>query len=321
MTMKGCMSRHFGMGIATMMTLGIWCGLVQAQSQPGGLKTLGISDVNVGKRLAEAVKDSGKIASLGRVAQAMDGQLIDRFQNTRKFKIVARSDLDTILKEQGLAESGNVDSNDPAAAKSFKLKGVQYLLVTSIDDFQDFVEEANFQALNQKATKRVIRLSVVGKLYDSTTGELLESTNFQISNKDISERRNYSTTDGQLSDALLTKTARDMADKMANRVVDVIFPAKVIAVTNSQITINRGDGTDIAVGQIWLVHHLGQQLKDPDTGEILGREEIQTGKVRITSVEPKISKGEIIEGTGIEAGALLRRDDADRAAGDQGQGQ
>ncbi|MEX0777960.1 MAG: CsgG/HfaB family protein [Phycisphaeraceae bacterium] len=272
----------------------------------GQAKTLAISDVKIAKTLNESVKDEGKKASLGRVSEAMDSQMIDRFQQTRKFKIIARSDLDSLLKEQGLADSGNVDTTDPNAAKSFMIKGVEFLLITTIDDFQDFNEEANFAAIGEKATKRVIRLSAIGKLYNSTTGELLESTNLQISNKDIVSKRNYSTTDGKLSDALLLKTARDMADKMANRVADVIFPAKIIALTGQQVTINRGDGTDIAVGQVWIVHKLGEMLKDPDTGEVLGREELQIGKIRVTSVQPKMSKGEIIEGNGVTTGDLLR---------------
>jgi hypothetical protein len=131
------------------------------------------------------------------------------------------------------------------------LSGVKYLLVTTVDDFQDYTETATFQSTGRSATKRVIRLSCTDKIYDSTTGKLLESTNFQISNKDISENRTYSTSDSMLSDELLAVIARKMAEEIANRVAGVIFPPKVVSKRDKQITINRGDGTGITIGQVW----------------------------------------------------------------------
>lgn len=155
--------------------------------------------------------------------------------------------------------------------------------------------------------KRVIRFSCVGKIYDSTNGKLLESANFQICNKDISEIKTYSVMDGMMSDELLVAIAREMAGKIANRVTDVIFPPKVLSKRDKQITINRGDGTDIAVGQIWNAFAIGEELIDPDTKESLGREEILIGKIKITSVLSKTSTAEILEDFGIEKEAILRK--------------
>jgi hypothetical protein len=220
---------------------------------------------------------------------------------------VGRSDLKEVVKEQSFASSGNVDANDKAAAQQFKMSGAKYILVTTVDDFQDYIETATFQGTGRSATKRIMRFSCVGKIYDTTTGKLLESTNFQISNKDISENRTYSTRDGVLSDELLVAIARSMAEKIANRVADVIFPPKVLSRRDKQITMNRGDGTDIAVGQIWNVFVTGEELIDPDTKESLGREEILVGKVKITNVLPKTSSAEILEDYGIDKMAILRK--------------
>lgn len=110
-----------------------------------------------------------------------------------------------------------------------------------------------------------------------------------------------------MSDELLVAIAREMAGKIANRVTDVIFPPKVLSKRDKQITINRGDGTDIAVGQIWNAFAIGEELIDPDTKESLGREEILIGKIKITSVLPKTSTAEILEDFGIEKEAILRK--------------
>ena len=236
--------------------------------------------------------------------------MLDRFNATRKFQLVAASDLKEIIKKQELAQSGNFDSSDKSLAQQFKLAGTKYYLVTTIDDFQDYVEKATFEGTGNTATKRVFRLSILGKIYDSTTGKLLESANFQTGNnefKQIQQERNYSVKDGELSDEMMVAVARSMAERIANHVVDVIFPAKVLIKNDNEVTINRGDGAGVAVGDVFNVFALGQELIDPDTKESLGHQEAKVGQVKISEVDPKFSKAQILQDTGIDKGAILRK--------------
>ena len=258
------------------------------------IKTLGIGAVTVGKGLAEAIAAKDKLESLQRTAEAMDGQLAERFNSTRKFKVIARSDLDKILIEQGLSISGNVNPADPKAIP-FKIKGLDYLLVMSIDHFQDHTKTVVYDALNAKAIIRTIELSAIGKLYDTTTGELAEATNLQVAQESRVGAKGNETEDGKLSDSLLVTVAKEMADRMANRVADVIYPAKVLKRTGRQVTINRGDAAGVVIGQVWNACSVGEVLKDPDTGEILGREENIIGKVTIVGVLPKTCTAEVVE--------------------------
>lgn len=269
--------------------------------------TLAVSSIKPTPSLAASIKPDKK-PSLDRIVESLDSQLIDRINATRKFDVVGRSDLSDIIKEQDLGASGNVDAK--TAAKAGKLTGAKYLLVTTVDDFQDYVEKATFEGTGRSATKRVFRLSVVGKIYDSSTGKLLESANFQTGNdafKQIQEERNYSVKDGELSDEMMVAVSRNLAEKIANHVADVIFPAKVLLKRDKEITINRGEGGGVAVGDTFNVFALGEELIDPDTKESLGREEAKVGKVKITQVNPKTSTAQILEDTGIDKGAILRK--------------
>ncbi len=63
----------------------------------------------------------------------------------------------------------------------------------------------------------------------------------------------------------------------------------------------------MAVGDMFNAYALGEELIDPDTKESLGREEVKVGKVRITQVNPKTSTAEILDDTGIDKGAILRK--------------
>jgi curli biogenesis system outer membrane secretion channel CsgG len=269
-----------------------------------GKTTLCVSSVTPTPSLKAAMTGAGKALSLGRIVEAFDSQLISAINTTRKFDIVGRSDLKDILKEQELGASGNVDVK--TAAQVGKLAGAQYLLVTTIDDFEDSTEKMEFKTLNLVGLKRKIRLSAVAKIYDSTTGKLLESANIQTDRKDERSDATELKKNAELTDALLLEAVKDTAERIANRVADVIFPARVLAKRDKEVTINRGEGAGVAVGQIWNVFALGDELIDPDTKESLGREEIQVGKVRIVSLTPKTSKAEILEDSGIDKGAVLR---------------
>ena len=196
------------------------------------------------------------------------------------------------------------------AAKAGQLAGAKYLLVATVDDYQDYVEKATFTGTGETATKRVFRFSIVGKIYDSSTGKLLESANFQTGNdefKQIQMERSYVVKDGELSDEMMIAVSRSMAEKIANHVVDILFPAKVLVKRDNTVTINRGEGAGVAEGDTFNVYALGAELIDPDTKESLGREEVKVGKVKISQVNPKTSMATILEDTGIDAGAVLRK--------------
>jgi curli biogenesis system outer membrane secretion channel CsgG len=276
-------------------------------SAQDGKATIAVSSIKPTPSLDASVMPDKRL-EMGRIIESMNSQLIDRINATRKFDVVGRSDLSDIFYEQALDTSSNVASN--TAAKAGKLTGATFLLVVTVDDFQDYVETATFAGTGRSATKRVFRLSVVGKLYDSSTGKLIESANLQTGNdafKDISENRSYSTKDGSLTDEMMVMVARDMAQKIANHFADVIFPAKVLIRRDKEVTINRGVGGGVAVGDIFNAYALGQELVDPDTKESLGREEVKVGTVKITQVNPKTSTADILDDAGIDKGAILRK--------------
>jgi curli biogenesis system outer membrane secretion channel CsgG len=288
----------------TLFAAALLPALVSAQD---GKATIAVSSITPTPALDASLKPDKKL-EMGRILESLNSQLISRINATRKFDVVGRSDLGDILHEQALGTSTNMASN--TAAQSGKLLGAKFLLITTVDDFQDYVETATFAGTGRSATKRIFRLSVVGKLYDSSTGKLIESSDLQTGNdafKDISENRSYSVNDGNLTDAMMVAVARDMADKIANHFADVIFPIKVLVKRDKQVTVNRGDGGGVAVGDTFNVFALGAELIDPDTKESLGREEVKVGTVKISQVNPKTSTADILNDIGIDAGAVLRK--------------
>ena len=261
-------------------------------------KTIGVAAVTISSALKSVAEKQSSDISLKRIAESMDGQFISALQSSRKFQVIARSDLPALQEEGGFTGSGLVGVSE-----------VDYLLVVSIDDFQDIQERVNFSGLGKVAERRTIRLGAVAKIYDSKSGRLLESANLQIKNLDAEQvLSSSSNSGGSVSDALIRQLATELAQQAVIRVTEVVYPAKILAKTGKVVTINRGDGTGIAAGQLWEVFALGEELKDPDTGASLGREEVSVGKIRIQRVTPKTAQGEVSgEDLGIDRGAVVRR--------------
>ena len=277
-------------------------------AQNGGKPTIGVHSVEVTEGLASVTSAQGKAKqlSLTRAADSLGQQLIDRIHNTRKFTVISRGDLSTLIEDQKL-QSMLTDPSDTNIAQMFKVAGAKYALIVTMDDFQDIHEELRFEGQQSVAHKRTVRMSAVGKIYDVTSGRLLESANFQLSEKTGTKIQTGTSRDGARADELITGMSRDMAHQIANRVSEVIFPAKIIALTNGVVTINRGDGTGIDRGQVWTVYAVGPELVDPDTGESLGSEEIPVGEVEVINVTPKFSQARVTEDYGVDKLHILRR--------------
>lgn len=265
-------------------------------------KTIGIAEIGTNDAVETNAQENGYLGSLNLVRQSLKDQVITALNQTRKFEIVARTDLDSVMKEADLQQSGLV--SQPVAGD---IAAAQYLLDIDIDSFQDYREEAQFSNIGKSAKMRNIRFSIIGKIYDLTQGgKLIESVSVQRTEKKIEKVSSFVQGDGELSDVLMRDISASIAEELSNKVADRIFPPRVIAISGDQATINRGEGTSISAGQIWKVYALGEEMIDFDTGEVLGREETEIGTIEIKQILPKFSKGTVLEDLGIERGQVAR---------------
>ncbi len=265
-------------------------------------ETLGVGPVKAVPAIAAKLARSGKSLSVDQMTQSLNEQFIDRLNATRKFQIVSRSDLKDLITDDDKSKALNPDK-----AKGFNLADTKYLAVLTVDDYEDQTERLVQKLVNKTLTKRTIRLSLVAKIYETGSGKLLESAANSISTTDAQQTLNEAGNDAEATDALIRTVIKDSAEWASTRIADVIFPAKVIAKTDKTVTVNRGEGSGVAKGEVWRVFAVGKELIDPDTKEVLGKEEVEIGKVRITDVLPKMSKGEVIEDRGIAEGAVIRK--------------
>ena len=276
-----------------------------------GKVALGIGTVEVipALKVTLATRGAEQAIELDRVQQSLDGQLTAAFGATGKFDVIARSDWPQILREQDFTTGGNVNGMDPQAAKSFMLKGIRWIVIPQIADFQDYIETGVFEGLGQKLTRRIVKLALVTKIYDTTTGRLIESVNSKYDDqKIINDPTNSAVQGGRFTDSMILDIARLTGEQVANDIVDRLMPAKILAITDRVATISRGAGAGVSTGQVWQVFALGQALTDPDTGESLGAEEVPVGWMQIQTADARVSRGGLCgDDFGVATGCIVRK--------------
>ena len=276
-----------------------------------GRVSLGIGTVEVipALKVTLATRGAEQAIELDRVQQSLDGQLTAAFGATGKFDVIARSDWPQILREQDFTTGGNVNGMDPQAAKSFMLKGIRWIVIPQIADFQDYIETGVFEGLGQKLTRRIVKLALVTKIYDTTSGRLIESVNSKYDDqKIINDPTNSTVQGGRFTDSMILDIARLTGEQVANDIVDRLMPAKILAITDRVATISRGAGAGVSTGQVWQVFALGQALTDPDTGESLGAEEVPVGWMQIQTADARVSRGGLCgDDFGVATGCIVRK--------------
>jgi hypothetical protein len=89
----------------------------------------------------------------------------------------------------------------------------------------------------------------------------------------------------------------EMAVRIGREITQTIYPMRVVRAEDPQeIILNQG-GVTVAVGQRFRAMMLGEELKDPYTGESLGQVEREIGMVQVHRVDTRVSYARLVGGS------------------------
>ena len=209
--------------------------------------------------------------------------LENALQKTNKFTIMERSRLDSLLQERGLSAAGITDGISDYSGFS----GVDYLIYGSVSNVtvtnQNVLIAANCEA----------SMSMNIRVVDVATGEIRLSESVQV--EDIVNTvmdANINACAG-ISLSSINILGEDVSDGIANKLTMSIFPIKVANVNGSQVYLNYGENT-ISPNQILTIKSVGGGFVDPDTGELLGAEEVTTAVILASDVRAKFTIGDVV---------------------------
>ncbi|MYD97900.1 MAG: hypothetical protein F4X98_11020 [Gammaproteobacteria bacterium] len=205
-----------------------------------------------------------------------------QINKTRKFKVMERGRLDTLLEEQGLSVSGITEGDDSLGG----FGGVDYLLYGRVTQV---ALESKSQLL---FTQCEATLGLDVRTVDRRTGEIRYSENVRLSKNVASGGADEDPCRG-LPLSSVEELSIDAAETVANKLTISLFPVKIANVDGARVFLNYGDPV-LTKGDYVRVVKLGSGFVDPDTGEVLGAEEVEAGVLLVTEVRAKYSIADVL---------------------------
>lgn len=244
----------------------------------------------------------------GRLGTSASDILTTELFKTGAFIIIERAQLDQVLKEQGLGQSGVV--NPETAAQAGKILGLNAIVTGSVSQFGVSTGGSDFGVYKQKVqtAKCVVDVRVV----DVTTGQLLfaESGRGEFERKaqeilGMGQRAGYDETLGQ--EALRSAITKFM-DNLVQQLRSVEWTGRIASVSGTDVYINAGRDVGLNVGDTLIVQTLGKEIYDPQTKVLLGREEGPVkGELIVTGyVGDKLTKAKVKTGVGFQVNDLVK---------------
>jgi curli biogenesis system outer membrane secretion channel CsgG len=253
----------------------------------------------------------------------IEAMLMDVMNKSGRFRILEREALGDVLDEQDLGDSGRVAK--PSAAKIGKVLGAQYIVKAVVTSY-----EPNFKG--RKGGIGGITRKFLGGAKGGTTSSMI-GMNFRLIDAETSEAiftqqidvimtktefglggvgwgsggamggffSGYSKTPiGQAVIAAINKGVFQLVKQLGSSPVE----GSVVKADGGSVYLNLGEDA-AAVGDVFEVFKLGEELIDPDTGISLGGQKTRIGSLKVVSVSEKFS---IAEGVDVKAGQVERGD-------------
>ena len=221
---------------------------------------------------------------------------------TRKFEVIEREQLKTVMKEAGLAAGGVTDSEDGHAPQQGKIKPTAFIVYGNILYYGVDQTAAKGDGYAVNTTKSKVELQI--KFVRAETGKIILEKSFigEGFDKTIATEDSATAKSGGMRDAL---------EEACHMVVDALrehtYPPKIVAVNDDEIQINMTD-SEVKAGDVFDVKKCGEEKFDPDTGESLGYSGKTVGRVIIQKADARMATGEASECVKIKKGKLVKKE-------------
>ncbi len=245
------------------------------------------------------------------LGKGVSDELVTALLGTKKFRLIEREQIDKVLREQDFGTSGRVDTK--SAAKIGKILGVQYLVMGRVTEFTLKSQKGGVLIPGQKVGLGVktttARVVIDARLVNTTSAEIIASVPGKGEKKSTnvtaivdwnavsfgSDEFKKTNLGIALRDAVndvangLAAQAYDGAEVGPSAIAGTVYYAK-----GGRVIINIGSGEGVKVGMIFVVDHVIDEVKDPDTGEVVDEITEPVAEIKVTEVKEKTSTCTII---------------------------
>jgi len=246
----------------------------------------------------------------------MSDMLVTALVQSGEFMVIEREQLNHVLAEQDLGQSGRV--TEQTAPAIGKLLGVAAIVYGSVSEFGYLASDTGGSitgSLGLGVSKTTARVSIDVRMIDTSTGQIIlaDSADSEKSQRGLKVRtQDFSFGhDGKFDQTLAGKAAREAIDDLVAQITETMASVPwtgrlVKADDPAKIYLNARSNTGIEQGMVFNVYRMGEELIDPATGISLGAEEELVGSIRVNDVKEKYSICAAASGSGFGAGDMVR---------------
>ncbi len=200
---------------------------------------------------------------------------------SRRFAMLDRQFADVVDRELAQYKSDAFSAEE--TARIGKKAGTDYLVISSLARFEVIDQSVTMKMSGTTIPQKSAHAQVQVRLIDVATGQLKYARTFD-SGDHVARGSGEAT--GMLG---------GVAEKAVSEIIAAIYPIAIVAADASSVTLGQG-GDTIKHGQRFQVFSLGEAMKDPYTGESLGRREALLGLIEVTAVTDRVSTARIVDG-------------------------
>jgi hypothetical protein len=242
-----------------------------------------------GERLTIALISEDQTRSQEWTKPFMVAAFEDQLLRAGRFRVLSRSELAAVVKEQTLSASGFVD---PAlAVKIGKAASANYVIV---------VKQIGYVLEKRPLRKSLLTLNMQAQVIDTQSAELIHSTTysdkFEVGSSGLGQAAvglvRPNNAPPSVAEPVLTEPYRQSVERFAtsftSEVASIVpLDAIIAAVLGTRIAITGGAELGIREGAEFELLEEGEEIKVGDT--VLGSATKLIGRVKVTKVEPKLA--------------------------------
>jgi len=253
-----------------------------------------------------------------RLGDTFGAMLTDSLQQSNRFIVLGEKDMRSeAMAEQDFAESGRT-AGGKKKARIGHMTPAQLLVKGEITHFEHSTSGGaggiRIKGLKLGGGKEQAEINAVIYVVDATTAQVISSRKVigKVSKKSMKvgfSDRDWGADLGGFKKTNVGKAVEAAIDEavkfISEQVEDIPWEGSVILVKKGTVYINRGEREGVSKGQSFVVGAV-EELRDPDTGELLDVSMETAGKIVVDTVKEKVSIARITEGDGaIEKGMTV----------------
>jgi curli biogenesis system outer membrane secretion channel CsgG len=245
------------------------------------------------------------------VGGGLEAMLITALMESGRFIVVERAQIQPILAEQQMKQSGLVNPTTGPAPGN--ITGVHAFIIGSVTSF-GAADKGGGVSVGAGGTGGLLgglsgglsqqsqsgKVTIEMRYVNATTSQIMDTVTISEDIKSSSWSLNagykgvalgtnqfYNTPLGEATRSCITRAVQQLATEMN----DVPWSGLVVDYDGAELYINAGTSSGIKVGDKVIIERIAKTLTDPATGEVLKIQKQKIGLVTLKTIEDRISSG------------------------------